>query len=320
MIRFAITSALVIFNSFASANPIYKLDGKTVEYKNLSPAAQTAFFEADMRAYESKKQVIDNEVIDQYINEKAAKAKKPAAEVEAEEFKVKDPSDKELKTFFEQNKERIPYKYDDVKPQIKELMMNNLRQEKRTKLLAKLKDKKFAFEMAPPVAPKFDIPVAGFPVKGPDSAKVTIVEFADYQCPHCKAAHSTIKTVMEKFKDKVKLIYIDFPVNPSGISRKVSEGAYCAMQQKKYWEFHDKAFHTNVSNDSPISFAKELSLNEDEFKKCFEGQEAKNYVNKGKELGEKFGVSGTPAVFINGERSFSHTTAESLTEAIKAKL
>jgi protein-disulfide isomerase len=65
---------------------------------------------------------------------------------------------------------------------------------------------------------------------------VTIVEFADYQCPHCKIAAESLKKVTEKFKGKVRLVFMDYPINPSGISRAVAEASHCALEQGKFWE------------------------------------------------------------------------------------
>ncbi|MBI4079000.1 MAG: DsbA family protein, partial [Candidatus Levybacteria bacterium] len=74
-------------------------------------------------------------------------------------------------------------------------------------------------------------------------AKVTIVEFSDFQCPFCARAYPTMNQVLDGYGDKVKLVYKHFPLNAiQPLAQKAAEASECAKDQGKFWEFHDVLF------------------------------------------------------------------------------
>ena len=318
--------ALAVHAAAAHADSgLFSMDGKTYSVKELSPAQQQQMYELQFEQFEKSKQLIDNAVIDTYLDQQAAKQGKPRSEVETKTFEVKDPSEKDMKKWFEENKTRIPpnYQFDQIKGEIEKIVKQERVRVKRDELLEKVKkEHKFALALTKPEAPMVDLKVDGFPTKGKDGAKVTVVEFADYQCPHCKAAVEGLKKVSEKFKDKVKFTYVDFPINPSGISKVVAEGSHCANEQGKFWDYHYKAFdgQSALSNESPQSLAKELKLDEAKFKACMDAGKGKTVVERGRKEGERIGVSGTPYLLINGRRYLGAHTPEALTKEIETEL
>jgi protein-disulfide isomerase len=166
------------------------------------------------------------------------------------------------------------------------------------------------------------IQTEGFPRKGKDDAKVTIVEFADYQCPHCKIAAESLKKVSEKFKNKVRLVYIDYPINPSGVSRAVAEASHCADEQGKFWDFHYKAFESQdkLDKESPLKLAKDVKLDEAKFKACMDLAKGKAMVDKAFAEGSRIGVGGTPYLVINGRRYLGAHTVEAITKEVELQL
>jgi protein-disulfide isomerase len=319
------TLALFMTASSLNAQAIFSLGGKSYEMKDLTPAQQQQMFEIQYESYEKSKQAVDGLVLDTYLSEEAAKQKKTKEEVGNKLFDVKEATDKEIKHWYDENKGRIPpnYQFDQIKGEISKIVKQERVKAKRDEVLEKLKkDKKFSLALAKPSAPKVDVKFEGFPSKGKDDAKVTIVEFADYQCPHCKEAVDGFKKITEKMKNKVKFYYIDFPINPSGVSRIVAEGSHCATEQSKFWEYHYKAFEGQAAldKDSPTKLAKELKLDEAKFKACMDANKGKALVEKGRTEGERIGVSGTPYIVINGERYLGAHTVEALTKEIESKL
>ena len=121
---------------------------------------------------------------------------------------------------------------------------------------------------------------------------------------HCKAAKATLDKLMKTFDGKVRLVFIDFPVNPSGISLEVAHGAFCAGKAGKYWQYHDLAYERQSALDqaSPAALAKDLKLDEKAFDACMKSDEPKKFVAKSKAEGDKIGISGTPALFLNGKK------------------
>jgi len=309
--------------SAANAQSVFSLGGKEYAVKDLGVSHQQAWFDVENERFEKSKRIVDDIVFDMYVEAEAKKAGKSKETFEEDFAKVKEATDKDAKVWFDKNKDRVPYPYEQIKGEIKKLLASELIQEKRAKALEDYKKKnKFAFTMTGPVAPVVQIATAGFPSRGPDNARVTIVEFADYQCPHCKAAATAMKGVVAKMKDKVRLIYLDFPINPSGISLTVAHGAVCADEQKKFWEYHHLAFdkQSTLTKDSPAALAKELKLDEAAFSTCMGSARPAERVAKAKAEGERLGVQGTPAIYINGVRMTHAPTEEEITKHVNEAL
>jgi protein-disulfide isomerase len=146
------------------------------------------------------------------------------------------------------------------------------------------------------------------PVKGSPNAKVTIVEFSDFQCPFCaRFATQTLPQIEEKYikTGKVKLVYRDFPLNFHQYAQKAAEAAECADEQGKFWEYHDilfqKQFEWSSAGESKFKeYAQQLGLNTQKFNQCLDSGKYANEVQKDYNDGLKYGVSGTPTFFING--------------------
>ena len=153
------------------------------------------------------------------------------------------------------------------------------------------------------------------PALGNAAAKVTIVEFSDFQCPFCKSyiddTHSQIKT---KYIDtgKVKLVYRHFPltsIHPNAY--KAAIASECANGQNKFWEYHDILFKNQETwspqtaadaSTSFVSYAQQIGLDTDLFQSCIDSEKDKKGVDDDMSAGNKAQVDGTPAFFINGYR------------------
>ncbi len=88
-----------------------------------------------------------------------------------------------------------------------------------------------------------NVDVGNAPVKGPQDAKVTIVEFSDFQCPYCERAYPTVNQILKDYDGKVRIAYKQFPLNSiHPKAQKAAEAAECAKEQGKFWEYHNKLF------------------------------------------------------------------------------
>jgi len=143
------------------------------------------------------------------------------------------------------------------------------------------------------------------PAKGSKSAPVAIVEFSDFQCPYCARFYmQTLPLLDDNYikTGKVKLVFRDFPLSFHQYAQKASEASECAHEQGKFWEYHDKMFENqqSLSIESLKQFASELSLDTSKFNNCLDSGKMAAEVKKDFEDGQSYGVSGTPAFFING--------------------
>lgn len=314
-LAFAVVGILAGGTASAGADqPLFNYKGKAWKASDLTSGTQQAAYDVEVEHFEKLKRVADAAIFDMHVAELAKAKNKSPQDIEKDLIKVKEPSDGEAKTWFEKNKDRIPYPFEQIKGEIKRLITAEQTQGKRQELVNKLKKEgKFSLAVNEPVAPVLDIDTLGYPASGNPKAKVKVVEFADYQCPHCRQAADVMKKLLPRYKDRIQFVFMDFPINPSGVSRAVAEGAVCASEQNKFWEYHNLAFskQSTLNKDSPLALAKELKLEEKAFDACMKSGKASALVEKSKQEAERLGVSGTPAIYVNGKRQLvAHTEAD----------
>ena len=148
----------------------------------------------------------------------------------------------------------------------------------------------------------------GNPSEGPADAKVTLVEFADFECPHCRELHENLKGILMQYPD-IRVVYKDFPlttIHPWANTAAV--GGRCVFQQspEAFWKVHDMIFDKQdaitVENvwDKLVSFATDAGLNADTFKACLSSPDAQKAVDANRADGAALGVNSTPTVYVNG--------------------
>ena len=141
-------------------------------------------------------------------------------------------------------------------------------------------------------------------VLGSEDAKVTIVEFSDFQCPACGAAHPVVKQVIKEYGDRILFVYRHFPLLATHqYALKAAEAAEAAGEQGKFWEYHDLLFanQDNLKTEDLKNYAKQIGLDMKKFDEALDSGKHKDKVLSDLDDGEKFGVTSTPTFFINGQ-------------------
>jgi len=156
---------------------------------------------------------------------------------------------------------------------------------------------------------------SGHPVRGNPNAKVTIIEFSDFQCPYCKSAASTVEEVLKKYPNDVKLVYVNYPLPFHPWAKPAAVAAVCAAKQdpKAFWKLYDWYF-ANQKDITPQNVVDKTQqqlagtgVDVNKWKKCAadtsspDNQDATKTIDASMATGGKLGVQGTPAFFINGE-------------------
>lgn len=153
------------------------------------------------------------------------------------------------------------------------------------------------------------------PQLGPSNAKITIVEFADFNCSHCAVVNEQIKNIVQKFPQNVKFVWKDFPfLPPLDVTWQAHMASRCAGKQNKFWEYHDLIFanQSNLNAAQFISFAQKLNLDVASFQNCLNNEETKPLVQKSYDEGQALGVDGTPFFYINGKVFSGDLTIETI--------
>lgn len=148
--------------------------------------------------------------------------------------------------------------------------------------------------------------VGDAPVRGDANAKVTMIEFSDFECPFCEKWYTdNMQQLQDKYisTGKVKFVFKNFPLSFHPLAEKAAEAAECAGQQGKYWEFHDNLFTTrNLTVDQMKSTAKDMGLDTTKFNNCLDSGSTAAGIQADINEGSAAGVSGTPTFFINGQK------------------
>jgi protein-disulfide isomerase len=307
----------------ADKDVLFQLDDKAYTATDLPLSLQQSLYDIQLDFHKKRAALVDEALATMELEKRAKESGKSVDEVAAALFKAEEVTDEAINAFYEENKERIQQPLESIKGQIKQLLEQNAQAEKQNAFLTELKQGNvFQLGFEQPQAPFAEIDISGFPFKGAEDGKAVLVEFADYQCPHCARANEVLKKVQEQFKDDLKIVFLDFPINRSGISRKIAEGAACAGKQDKFWEYHDLAFSDQRAlNDAAMAgLAEKLKLDMDEFNKCIESDYPEQQVKRGQDEGQRLGVDSTPTLFLNGHRLHLHDMEKDLPEEIKAVL
>lgn len=283
-------------------NPVAVVAGEAITEQDLAEAVGPQLMQLHMQEYEAKNKTLESLIRRKVVELEAKKRNVTPDKLMEQEVdsKVLDPTDAEVEAYF-LGQNRVGARLEDTKEQfrsaLKQVRLTKARQAYADSLRAKMD---VAVLLRPP-----SVEVAFDParVKGDPKAPVTIVEFADFQCPYCKNAESVLTSLLEKYNGSVKLAYMDFPlreIHPH--SEPAAEASRCAGEQGKFWEFHDSLFADPAKLDDSdlIARAKTLGLQEELFKTCLSSGKFKSRIDADREVGIKAGVGGTPGFFVNG--------------------
>ncbi len=146
--------------------------------------------------------------------------------------------------------------------------------------------------------------IDGDPVRGNPNARVTIVEFSDFQCPFCAEASEQVKAFLAKYPNDAKLVFKQFPLDSHSQAALSAEAALAAQAQGKFWEMHDKLYANfrQLSRPRILSWAKEIGLDLPRFTADLDSHKYASRVASEEKQGEAAGVEGTPTFYIDGHR------------------
>lgn len=215
-------------------------------------------------------------------------------------------SDKEIDAFIKD--QNIPAEH--INPQVREKIKSYLEMERKKEAVDKWvaeQTKKTPVEVyiPKPRRPTFPIELGNSPVTGGKDAKVTIVEFSDFQCPFCAKGADIVKQIKKKYGNKVKVAFKNFPLPFHNHAEKAAVAGLCANEQssESFWKMHDEMFANQDALDEAglVKTAKKVGLKVDVFEKCMAEGKHLAQVKAEMEEGRKIKVKSTPTFFINGQ-------------------
>jgi protein-disulfide isomerase len=156
-------------------------------------------------------------------------------------------------------------------------------------------------------------------VQGAETARVTLVEYGDYECPHCGAAHPVIKKLERHFRDRMRFVFRNFPLTQvHEHAEPAAEAAEAAAVDGKFWPMHDTIFEHQraLDDDDLVRYAERLGVPAEDVVEALERHKFAARISEDFMSGVRSGVNGTPTFFINGARYEGDYDLESLSEAI----
>ncbi|HPH27554.1 MAG TPA: thioredoxin domain-containing protein [Pseudomonadota bacterium] len=165
-----------------------------------------------------------------------------------------------------------------------------------------------------------DINIGDAAVRGDPKAPITIVEFSDFECPHCKMAEPWLKQILKEFPT-VRLVFMNFPISAHPNAANAAAATVAAGRMGKFWAYHDKVFENQDHLRLPdlLRYAKELELDVEKFKVLMDDPATRARVARERAVGDKLKLDGTPSFFVNCKRAKSVNSVEALRSYIEAE-
>lgn len=215
-------------------------------------------------------------------------------------IKVTAVTDREARDYYEANKARTTLTYEKLQPEITQFLASQHNSDATRRFYDALRAKYGIVSLLEP----YRLPVDSTgPARGKQSAPVTVVEFADFQCPYCRQAEDTVQAVMAKHPDDVRVVFRQLPlasVHPNAIV--AAKTAVCADRQGKFWPMHDAMYsdQSALSEAALKETAKRIGLDPDALAACLSDKATTDSIERDLRAADELNISSTPYFLVNG--------------------
>jgi len=302
--RFLLRTALILLcaaSAFTQTDNtvVAEVNGQKLTVADLEQEESSKLLQAHNQYYQAEKKALEDLIERRILEQKAQHEGLTLEQLVDREIKsqVKDPTEDQMKVYYEGLETEQPYEAvrGKILDKIRQLRENKARS---TYVNALRAQSNVIVELASPSA---NVNIENAYTQGPQHASVTLVEFADYECPYCQKVAPDVKKLKDDFGDKLAFVYKDFPLPMHSHAEKAAEAARCAGKQGKFWEFHDHIFQSKQLDLGRLKEdAQTLHLDANQFTACLDSGEESADVQRDRDEGTKLGLSGTPSFFVNG--------------------
>jgi len=307
-----LTLLAAIMALFFAVSNVLARDDETIAVVDGNPilesdiAVRTA---ADTLRLKQQEYTLKRQAAEQLIRERLVDAAAKKQGLTSEDFlkrevdaEISVPTDGEIEAFYLAQKEQLGNRaLADIKLQLTSTLMRVKTAKAREDFIDTLRKKALIVWLLdqPRVRAEPDLSR----LRGNPGARVTIVEFSDFECPYCGRIQDTLHQILTKYEGRVRLSFRDYPItklHPK--AQTAAQAARCAGEQGKFWEYHDLLFKSQTKLDAPEleEHARVLALNTADFSACLSSGRTQQGINRDVREGSLAGVSGTPGFIING--------------------
>jgi predicted DsbA family dithiol-disulfide isomerase len=287
--------------------------GTPIDLAEVDELIKPQLLEMRSREYQLRSQAVEV-LIGRTLIEKEAKARGMTPE-------ALDQTDADVKTAYASNKARFASVAEATAlEQIRASLLQQRQTERRTAYTRELRARYDVRVLIEPY--RVPVELAQAPVRGNPKATVTIVEFSDFQCPYCQRVRPTMTRLRELYSDRVRFAFRHYPLDFHPQAQKAGEAAACAGEQGKFWEMHDRLWDnpSKLQMDDLKAHAATLGLAAPEFATCLDSGRFAAAIESDLRAGQEYGVSGTPAFFVNGRPLVGALPFEAFQQVIEDEL
>lgn len=305
----------------AGGNNVVATVGKhEITEQELTPKIASQMARMQDRIYWIKRQAIESMVVE-YLIAQAAKNENLSEDAYLKkQLAGPGATAAEAKKLYDEHAKQIGQPYEKMKDRLIAFLNNERQKQRGQALIARLrKGIPINIMLAPP---RFAVASSGHPELGPAGAPVTMVEFGDFECPFCKRAEDTVKQLRTKYGDRIKLVYMDFPLPNHPHALDAAKAARCAGEQGKFWQYHDQLFadQSKLAPPDLKTDAKKLGLDAAQFDACLDQAKYEADVQRDIAEGKRLGVDRTPTFYIDGRMIGDAQQAAKFEEVIDEEL
>ncbi|MCB9062205.1 MAG: DsbA family protein [Halobacteriovoraceae bacterium] len=283
-------------------------------------------YEAEMKVFEIKMNRLKSLVLEKLVMNDPQR-KNMTNDQFMDEFIAKGISVKpsDIDDFVKERKIPSTHLNEQMKERIKSFLELEKKKEAVEKWVAqKVGDAGIEVFLDEPQRPIFKVDAGNAPFLGDKDAKVTIVEFSDFQCPFCQKGAEIMTEIKKKYGNKVKIVFKNFPLPFHNNALIAAQSALCAHEQdsKNFWKMHDVMFadQAKLSESDLKESAKKLALDMTKFESCLSSKKYEKQVQMDMEEGKNIGVKSTPTFFVNGKLINGAHPVEVFSELIDQEL
>ncbi len=303
---------------------VASIGGRAITAEEIEKPLALRMHNLEMEIYREKRAALDGAIAQTLLAREAARRKITVEQLIDETAKARGVKveDAEIQNYLQQNRSKLADwkgSEEELEARVKDsLFQQKMFQTIRDFAMSLAAPGEVAVYLKEPPMPFTPISPGNDPSLGPPNAPVTVIVFSDYQCPACRKAHATIEELRGFYKEKVRWVFKDYPLESHKGSDLAAVAARCAREQGKFSEYQDVLFSTDESlNYERLSFyAKQLGLDSDGFDACFQDPRFKAAVAKDREEARNAGIDQTPTIIVNGKFFSGPITVERFKEVI----
>jgi protein-disulfide isomerase len=310
----------------AASEPLAEVNGGAITAEEVEKALGPQLEKLNEEIYTLKRQKVEALIGERLLAGEAAKRGITLeALLDAEiTSKVGLVTEQEIESFYQANRTQLRGDEASLRDQIRGYLQNQKLAARRETFVQSLRAQaQVVVHLKPPPPFRAQVNADGAPFKGSANALVSIVEFTDFHCPFCKRVQPTLAALLQKYGDKVKLVFRDFPIAPlHPEAPRAHVAARCADEQGKFWAYHDKLFAgpARSTSEQLKAYAQDVGLDMIAFEGCLDSQKQEAAVQRDIEMGSSLGVTGTPTFFINGRPLVGAQPLENFEQVIEDEL